>query len=612
MTTDTMGTDTTATDDTTATADTMATDTTATDDTTATADTMAGDTEPTDTMTTDTMGTDTAGTEGGATGAIGEPTGPACAEVPDDGDGSFEGMADDPAATAAGNNPELSTLVDAVEAADLVDTLNGDGPFTIFAPANSAFDAVPPNVLDSILDDTDLLTTILTYHVVAGEAMSAADLAEAGSAETVQGEELTFELDGDTLMVNGDVSVVCGDITVGNGTVHIIDTVLQPPSATGGSGGSSVPGSSTPGSSTPMVTDDSMTDGSMTDDSMTDDSMTDDSAATDDSATDGSTASETTEGGVTQEAGGITFPVTPGDDWPETLTFTLTPSQEAGGLIESAGPLAEMLAERLGVEIEAIVPTDYAGVIVALQSGQAQIAGGLGPLQMVQAEDEAGADLILQAERFGSFEYVTQWFTNDPDTFCEDEPVADDEGLLFCNGVLDAAETGDASQGPIGEDQLANVEGQTVAFVDQGSASGYLVPALQLLNAGVDPESGIEPLFAGGHDQAVQAVFDGDATVGVSFNDARTELVDQVPDVGEQVVVFAWSFPIPNDGFAVAGDLPEDLKEAITAAFVDIAATPEGAELLDGLYEIEGLQPVDGGDFDVIRELRTELAGLLE
>ncbi len=70
----------------------------------------------------------------------------------------------------------------------------------------------------------------------------------------------------------------------------------------------------------------------------------------------------------------------------------------------------------------------------------------------------------------------------------------------------------------------------------------------------------------------MQAVYDGDAAVGVSFNDARTLLVEQIPDVGEKVVVFAWSSPIPNDGFAVAGDLPDDLKEAITAALLDIAA----------------------------------------
>lgn len=296
------------------------------------------------------------------------------------------------------------------------------------------------------------------------------------------------------------------------------------------------------------------------------------------------------------------------DDWPDELVFTLTPSQETGGLIETAEPLADLLAEQLGVEVEPLVPTDYAGVIVALESDQAQIAGGLGPRQMVQAEDQADAELILQAERFGSLLYVTQWFTNDPDTYCADEPVADEDGFLFCNGVLDAAGPQD---GPIGDDQLAQLEGQTIAFVDQGSTSGYAIPALQLAEAGVDPIDGIDALFAGGHDTAVQAVYDGDATVGVSFNDARGEIVDAVPDVGEKVVVFGWSGPIPNDGFAVAGNLPDDLVAAIIAAFVEISSTEEGAALLQELYEIDALVPVTSSDYDVIRDLEEQLGDVL-
>jgi phosphonate transport system substrate-binding protein len=296
------------------------------------------------------------------------------------------------------------------------------------------------------------------------------------------------------------------------------------------------------------------------------------------------------------------------EGWPDTLVFTLTPSQETGGLIETAQPLADLLSEQLGVTVEALVPTDYAGVIVALESGQAQIAGGLGPRQMVQAEDQADAELILQAERFGSLLYVTQWYTNDPDTYCADEPVADEDGFLFCNGVLDATGPED---GPIGADELSKLEGQTIAFVDQGSTSGYAIPALQLSEAGVDPIDGIDALFAGGHDTAVQAVYDGDATVGVSFNDARGQLVEAVPDVGEKVVVFGWSGPIPNDGFAVAGDLPDDLVAAITAAFIEIAGTEEGAALLQELYEIDGLVPVESSDFDVIRNLEEQLGDVL-
>jgi phosphonate transport system substrate-binding protein len=297
----------------------------------------------------------------------------------------------------------------------------------------------------------------------------------------------------------------------------------------------------------------------------------------------------------------------PTADWPEQLVLTLTPSAEQQGLIETAEPLAVLLEERLGVDIEPFVPTDYAGVIVGLESGQAHIAGGLGPRQMVQAEDQAGADLILQSERFGDVIYVTQWFTNDPDTYCNDDPV-DVEGMLFCNGVDQAAGPGD---GPIGADALASVAGQGVAFVDQGSTSGYGVPALQLFQAGIDPVDDIDGTFAGSHDNAVLAVYNGDASVGVSFNDARGNVVEQFPDVGEKVVVFGWSNPIPNDGFAVAADLPDDLKQAIVDAFLDIAASEDGVALLQELYNIDDLIPVDSSAYDVIRTLETELGDLL-
>ncbi len=157
------------------------------------------------------------------------PTGPLCSAVPADGEGSFAGMTDDTAATAASNNPVLSTLVQAVVAAGLVDTLNSDGPFTIFAPANPAFDALPEGTLDAVLADTDLLTSILTLHVVAGEQLSSADLAELDSVTTVNGADITLAVaDDGTLMVNGQASVGCADIQTANATVHVIDAVLMP------------------------------------------------------------------------------------------------------------------------------------------------------------------------------------------------------------------------------------------------------------------------------------------------------------------------------------------------------------------------------------------------
>jgi uncharacterized surface protein with fasciclin (FAS1) repeats len=159
------------------------------------------------------------------------PFGPACSSVPADGAGSFAGMAQDPAATAASNNPALSTLVSAVSAAGLVDTLNGPGPFTIFAPANDAFAKIDTATIDALLaDPTGDLTKILTYHVVAGQKLDADQLVEAGTLKTVEGADVMVTKEGDTLKVNGSSSVVCGNVQTANASVFIIDGVLMPTS----------------------------------------------------------------------------------------------------------------------------------------------------------------------------------------------------------------------------------------------------------------------------------------------------------------------------------------------------------------------------------------------
>ena len=172
--------------------------------------------------------TTTAETTATTAAMAGMNVGPGCGAVPMDGEGSFGGMADDPAATAASNNPVLSTLVTAVSEAGLVDTLNGEGPFTIFAPTNDAFAAIPEADLNAILADQELLTSILTYHVVGGESLDMASLAEAGSITTVNGADLSIAAVGDLIEVNGVAATICGNVQTANATVHIIDTVLVP------------------------------------------------------------------------------------------------------------------------------------------------------------------------------------------------------------------------------------------------------------------------------------------------------------------------------------------------------------------------------------------------
>ncbi|WP_327593245.1 fasciclin domain-containing protein [Streptomyces chartreusis] len=154
------------------------------------------------------------------------PFGPACSSVPDDGAGSFDGMAEDPVATAASNNPALSTLVTAVKRAGLVDTLNNAQNITVFAPTNDAFAKIPKETLNKVLADKEQLTQILTYHVV-GQKLTPKDL-EKGSYETLQKSKLTTTGSGESYTVNDSAKVVCGNVRTANANVYIIDTVLMP------------------------------------------------------------------------------------------------------------------------------------------------------------------------------------------------------------------------------------------------------------------------------------------------------------------------------------------------------------------------------------------------
>ena len=158
--------------------------------------------------------------------------GPGCsayaAQVPT-GPGSVTGMAQDPVAVAASNNPLLTTLTAAVSGklnpnVNLVDTLNG-GEFTVFAPTDAAFAKIDAATIDKLKTDTALLTKILTYHVVPGQASPEQVV---GTHKTVQGANVTVSGGGNDLKVN-NASVVCGGVQTANATVYMIDTVLMPP-----------------------------------------------------------------------------------------------------------------------------------------------------------------------------------------------------------------------------------------------------------------------------------------------------------------------------------------------------------------------------------------------
>lgn len=158
----------------------------------------------------------------------------ACGSDSDSSSSSSTPVATTPAAknivgVAQGTKP-LSTLVQAVTAADLATTLQGKGPYTVFAPTDQAFQGLPKGTLDTLLKpaNKDQLTSVLTYHVVPGK-VTAAQLKDGQELTTVNGEKLTVSIDGKTVKV-GDATVTKADVPASNGVVHVIDTVLQPAS----------------------------------------------------------------------------------------------------------------------------------------------------------------------------------------------------------------------------------------------------------------------------------------------------------------------------------------------------------------------------------------------
>ena len=151
--------------------------------------------------------------------------GPACSAIPKSGAGSFDGMVKDPVATAASNNPLLSTLVTAVTKAGLVDTLNGASGLTVFAPTNDAFAKLPKKTLNSVLANKKVLTEILTHHVI-GSQLDPSQID--GTQTTLNKDKVNVSGSTSGMKVDG-ANVLCGNIPTANATVYVIDSVLMPP-----------------------------------------------------------------------------------------------------------------------------------------------------------------------------------------------------------------------------------------------------------------------------------------------------------------------------------------------------------------------------------------------
>jgi phosphonate transport system substrate-binding protein len=320
--------------------------------------------------------------------------------------------------------------------------------------------------------------------------------------------------------------------------------------------------------------------------------------------------------------------------WPDKITMGFVPSSEQESLQDDIQPIMDVLSADLGIEVEGVVTTDYTGLVTALGTGKADL-GAFGPFGYVLAQQQFGnMEVLIQAVRYGSATYHGQWMTNDP-SLCDTAPesatalentadgvaqvgaldaVALQVGVYFGDAGKALGETvddGDVSPGTSCMADLSKVKGKRVAFTSESSTSGYLFPALQLIEAGIDPVNDITPIFTGGHDAAVVAVYNGDADIGVSYDDARRTLRKEKLDVGDKVIVFNITSEVPNDVVAASSLLPDSLQKAIydsIAAFLD---TDEGEAAWDEAYGWTSIRPAVDSDFDVVRAA-AEALGITE
>jgi phosphonate transport system substrate-binding protein len=279
------------------------------------------------------------------------------------------------------------------------------------------------------------------------------------------------------------------------------------------------------------------------------------------------------------------------DGPPQELILGLVPSREANVLIENADPLADILAAKLGIPVKSFVPQDYTGLVEAMGSGRADI-GLIPPFASMLGNERYGIETVLISVRAGKPTYRSQWMTNNRE-LCASPPTVDERGLTFCDAPIEV------------------VRGKQVAFTDPTSTSGHLFPALQLLDAGINPETDLRSVFIGSHDASAIAVMNGDVEIGVSFEDVRTLLLREYPDIGEKVIVFNHSVPIPNDGVTVRPTLPPETKEAIKRAFLAIteeqSVLPKEDRLLWRIYEIEGFVEFEPSVHDPVRRAFREM-----
>lgn len=251
------------------------------------------------------------------------------------------------------------------------------------------------------------------------------------------------------------------------------------------------------------------------------------------------------------------------------LILSFVPSGDTPDIIESAEEIAKLLSEKTGYVIEGNIATSYVAVIEAMCSGKAHM-GTLATFAYILAHEKCGVECALVSARYGRAYY---------------------------NGeIIAGVDTGIKT--------LADLKGKTMCWVDAASTSGYIIPRIMLMAAGVDPDKDLaQQTEAGGHDAVALAVYKGDCDAGACYIDARDKIIDKYPDVMEKTIVIAESPEIPNDGLQFIKDIPPEMKQKIVKAFLEIMATDEGVAAMGLAYGWQAVIEKDDSFYDDFRKV---------
>ncbi|GGM39068.1 phosphonate ABC transporter substrate-binding protein [Paraliobacillus quinghaiensis] len=254
----------------------------------------------------------------------------------------------------------------------------------------------------------------------------------------------------------------------------------------------------------------------------------------------------------------------------DTLVMGFVPSQDSDEIADTIEPLEEKLSEELGREVEGRVMTNYTALVEAMGTNEVQI-GFIPAFGYVLASQEHGVEVILKSERYGSGTYVAQYI------------VGADSGI----------------------ETLADLEGKTWAYGDATSTSGYLFPAAQIMDEfGVeDPETEFfgNSVQTGGHDQSAIAVLQGEADVATTFDDVRTGLTEDYPEIMDETKILGYSDKIPNDTISVTKELDDELVQEIKDVFLSFNDDDEMIEVMDEVYNWTGIIEAEDSEYDIVR-----------